>query len=109
MDEVHGAYISLDLSHSFDLPSPNEDIAWSLDLSAGLSLGTSKYNKGYFGPSESGLVDARAGISLPVTIFEKWSIAPSVAYIGLMDNDLRDAVSYDKDNVLYGITISLSF
>ena len=108
-DEVQGTYLTFDLSHSVPLPKIRDGLTWSLDLSAGVGWGSPDHNEGYFGAEEDGVTDFRAGLSLPISVGEHWTITPGVNYSTVLDDDLEDAIDGDSDHVVAGITVSFSF
>jgi len=108
IDEADGVYLSLDVGHSFELPDLAENVSAALDLSAGFGWGDADYNRFYFGAASSGFSDFHSSLSLPISLGEYVTVAPSVGYHCVLDDDLRAGV-VDDDNIVYGITLSVSF
>ncbi len=92
MQEADGFYVSLGGSHSEELPL-GENKSTTLDLSANLGYGSSKYNAFYFGSSKSAFTDVSLGASVPFALGENSTLTPGVYYSSVLDGDLRDTVT----------------
>ncbi|HUT28269.1 MAG TPA: hypothetical protein VMX13_00645 [Sedimentisphaerales bacterium] len=111
VDEVDGTYILLGVGHSFeDVIEIAHDIPVGIDLAAGLGWGSSSYNKFYWGPDKSKLNDLALSASFPVKI-SGWTVAPSVNYVTLVGDDIRQSNVYgtDSDFFFVGVGISKAF
>lgn len=107
IDDVEGTYVSFGIGHSIEL---SETLA--LDMSASLGWGNDKYNEGYWGitDADSSAQDLAVSVALPIALGD-WTLTPSVNYVSLMDNDLResDAYAMESDYFYAGIGLSTSF
>lgn len=108
IDEVDGIYLNGSIGHSVELPEVIESVSASLDLGLNVGWGNDKHNTAYYGSNTSGFTDMGISASLPITIGEHVTVAPSLTYTTILNDDLRGAVAND-DNVVYGVTISISF
>lgn len=107
-DEAHGFYINGSLGYSYELPSPDKMMTWSVDLAVGIGWASSDYNSFYYGVDESHFTDWNAGLSIPIGIGEYFSITPAVTYTALVDSEIADTTDNDK-NTLFVITFGASF
>ncbi|HOX05153.1 MAG TPA: hypothetical protein PK280_02035 [Planctomycetota bacterium] len=109
VDEIEGAYGMLSLSHAFeDLWKPFEGASVGLELSASVGYGNDLHNLDYYGTEEEGLADATFGARLPVSVGDHLTVAPSLWYSTLLDDEVRRAARKD-DNLWAGITVGFSF
>ena len=106
-NEADGFYVSLGGSHSVEMPLGKEK-STTLDLSANLGYGSSKYNAFYFGSSKSAFTDVLLGASIPFALGENSTLTPGIYYSSVLDGDLRDTVTY-PDNFYVGVTQSFTF
>jgi len=108
IDEVDGTYISLGIGHSveevFEL-SP--DVPVAMDLSASLGWGSASYDKYYWGANQSKINDLVLSVSFPFEI-EGLTITPSLNYVTLLSDDLRDTDAYGTDSDLFFVGIGLT-
>ena len=104
-DEANGSYVAFGLGHSLEL---SEDLA--LDLGLNLGWGDSNYNEYYWGLDDDGFNDLTLSAGLPIQL-GSWTLTPSVAYVNLVDSDIRKTDAYDtkSDYVYAGIGLSTSF
>jgi len=108
IDEIKGTYASFGLSHSIDkIAELGPDIPVGMEVAAGLAWGSSGYNEGYWGLDESKLNDLTLSISFPVEI-GGWTLVPSMNYITLLSDDIRDTDAYDTDSDYFLVSIGLS-
>jgi len=109
VDEADGTYVSLGLGHAIeDVWKPSETASMSVELAASVGYGDAKHNRFYFGKKKPGGVDATASLSLPISLGENCTIAPSVNYSALLDHDNRSGHHKDR-NVWAGLSLSFSF
>lgn len=106
VDQIQGLYISLGISHSFDLYQKGE-MSVALDLGATAGWGSEDYNAGYWGVNKSGFNDVLLSVGLPITVMESLTITPMINYSAVVDTELRDAVENDS-NFYAGISITFS-
>ena len=104
-DEANGSYVAFGLGHCLEL---SEDLA--LDLGLNLGWGDSNYNEYYWGLDDDGFNDLTLSAGLPIQL-GSWTLTPSVAYVNLVDSDIRKTDAYDtkSDYVYAGIGLSTSF
>lgn len=104
LDAVKGGYWDFSVSHGFALGSTN-----TLDIDAGVGLGSKSYFNGYFGmPADfeattdfgTSLADARISASVPFHPAPMFTVTPSVTYTTLM-GDAKDAVE-GTEGLWYG-------
>lgn len=120
IDDYEGAsYISFAVGHSYEnVTELGSDTPVGMDIGLSLGWGSASYNKAYWGntgtPSKAvtttELQDLVVSISFPMEI-GGWSVAPSVNYVALMSNDIRNADTYNKDSeyLFGGISLSKGF
>ncbi len=111
LDEAEGTYVSLGLGHSveqvFEL-SP--DVPVAMDIGATLGWGSGSYDKYYWGTDQSKINDLVLSVSFPFEI-EGLTITPSLNYVTLLSDDLRDTDAYgtDSDFFFVGIGVTKKF
>jgi hypothetical protein len=107
LDEAEGTYISLGIGHSveqvFEL-SP--DVPVALDIGATLGWGSASYDKYYWDTEQSKINDLVLSISFPFEI-EGLTITPSVNYVTLLSDDMRDTDAYGTDSDFFFVGIGL--
>jgi hypothetical protein len=112
-DAVNSTYVSFGIGHSFDGLIPIEGFG-TIDVSASLGWGSGSYNDTYWAPAvgraDDMLNDLAINVSIPVEL-AGWTIAPSVSYVTLMDNDLRKTDAYDtkSDYLFAGVSFAREF
>ncbi len=106
IDSADGTYVNLGIGHTVELGSEMP----GLELGAGLGWGSSSYNEFYWGVDDSALNDLALNASLPFRV-GSFTIAPSVNYVTLLDNDIKDSDAFDKksDYFYWGVSLSTSF
>jgi len=108
LDEAEGTYVSLGLGHSveqvFEL-SP--DVPVAMDIGATLGWGSDPYNKYYWGTDQSKINDLVLSVSFPFEI-EGLTITPSLNYVTLLSDDIRDTDTYGTDSDFFFIGIGLT-
>lgn len=108
VDETDGVYVLASVGHSFELPKFCENVSASLDLGAGFGWGSAKNNFAYYGVKSPGFTDYYVSLGMPIAIGDHVTVTPNIKYTGLLDDDLRTGVVKD-DNVIYGVSITVSF
>lgn len=111
VDEADGAYISLAAGHSIEkIAELGKDTSVALEISTSLGWASGSYNKYYWGTDQGKLNDLVFSISFPVEV-AGWTLAPSLNYVTLVSDDIRDTDVYgtDSDFFFAGITLSKSF
>ncbi|AQT69318.1 hypothetical protein STSP2_02507 [Anaerohalosphaera lusitana] len=108
IDEVSGTYATAGVSKSF------ANFIEGIDMEVGASIGwgSSEYNEGYWGVSESGFNDLTVSAAWPTALGETgWTFTPSISYVTLVDNDLRDSDAFGtaSDHFYTGLSLSTSF
>lgn len=110
VEEAEGSYISLAAGHSIEkIIEISPDIPLGLDIGVSLGWGSGSYNKYYWGTDQSKINDLMFSLSFPVKI-SGWSLVPSLNYVTLLSDDIRDtdACGTDSDFFLAGISLSKS-
>lgn len=108
VDEAEGSYVVLAAGHSiekFTELSPNMPVG--MEIGASLGWGSASYNKYYWGTDQSKLNDLTFSVSFPVEI-AGWSVAPSLNYVTLLSDDIRDTDAYGTDSDFFFVGVSLS-
>ena len=111
VDEAEGSYILLAFGHSLEkVAELGPDLPVGMEIGASLGWGSSSYNKYYWGTDQSKLNDLAFSVSFPIEI-AGWTVAPSLNYITLLSDDIRDTDAYgtDSDFFFAGISLSKSF
>jgi hypothetical protein len=97
LDEADGLYVSLELSKALPL---------GFELSAGLGLATSSYNKYYWGVDSTLPNDITIRLGRPVTI-GTWRKNPSLTYVTIPSAALRKTEVYNPDSDLFFLGLSI--
>ncbi len=111
VDEAEGSYVSLAFGHSIEkVAELGPDLPVGMEIGASLGWGSSSYNKYCWGTDQSKLNDLTFSVSFPIEIVG-WTVAPSLNYITLLSDDIRDTDVYgtDSDFFFAGISLSKSF
>ncbi len=111
VDDVKGTYISLGVGHSIEkIAELAPDTPVGMDISASLGWASSAYNKFYWGTDQSKMNDLAFSVSFPMEI-AGWTVAPSLNYVTLVSDDIRDTDTYGtgSDFFFAGIGLSKSF
>ncbi len=107
VDQAQGAYVTLDVGHSFSSEYANP-MAWELALGTGIGLGSADYNGLYYGASTASATDFHVGLAFAVKIHDKWTVSQNVIYTTIVGADFR-AVIADDDTVAYGMVLTVEF
>jgi hypothetical protein len=111
IDEVDGTYISLGIGHSVEeLLELSPGVPVAMDIGATIGWGSASYDKYYWGTNQSKINDLVLSASFPFEI-EGLTITPSLNYVTLLSDDLRDTDTYgtDSDFFFVGIGITKKF
>jgi len=111
VDEADGSYISLAASHSIEkIIEISPEVPLGLDIGISIGWGSGSYNKYYWGTDQGKLNDLALSVSFPFEI-SGWSLVPSLNYVTLLSDDIRDTDTYgnDSDFLFAGISLSKSF
>jgi uncharacterized protein (TIGR02001 family) len=108
LDEAEGTYITFGIGHSveqvFEL---NPGILVSMNMSAKLGWGSGSYNKYYWGTEQSKINDLVLSVSFPFEI-EGLTVTPSLNYVTLLSDDIRDTDIYGTDSDFFFVGIGLT-
>lgn len=111
VDEVDGTYISFGLGHSIDqIAELAPGMPIGMEIGASMGWGDSDYNEAYWGINDSKLNDLTLSVAFPVEI-GGWTFAPSLNYVTLLSDDVRESDSYARgsDYFFTGLSLSTSF
>ncbi len=111
VDEADGSYASLSFGHSIEkITELTPEIPVGLDIGSRLGWGSGSYNKYYWGMEQTKLNDLVFSVSFPIEI-SGWSLVPSLNYVTLFSDDIRDTDVYGTDSDFFyaGISLSKSF
>jgi uncharacterized protein (TIGR02001 family) len=111
VDEAEGTYVNLGLSHSFGtIAELCQGVPVGLEISSGIGWGSGSYNKYYWGTDQSKMQDLSFSVAFPVEM-KSWTITPSLNYVTLLSDDIRDTDVYrtESDYFFAGVSISKSF
>jgi hypothetical protein len=106
---IDGSYASFDTSHGFALPKPHPKVTWGAELSAGLGVASSCYNKGYFGVDRAGFADFHPALALPFGFGTHVRITPRAGYASVLDSALRQSATVKPHNFFVGVSLSLAY
>jgi hypothetical protein len=111
IDEIGGAYVSLGLGHSIDkVIELTPGLPVGMEIGTSLGIGDSDYNEGYWGVNDAKPNDLKFSIAFPMEI-AGWTFAPSINYVTLVSDAIRqsDAFAKDSDYFFTGLSLSRSF
>lgn len=116
LDQFHGQFYSLELSHGFDLiagEGEDADPVLALTLSFCQGLADSGYNNDDLGKDSWALRDSTFMATLDWAVCENLVISPYIAYCDTFDGSVRDLVSEanggDANQIYGGVAIGASF
>lgn len=81
---------------------------WSLESSAGLGYGSSRFHEVYVGVERSGLSAASVGLGLTYAAASGWYFRPHLEFSSLLSEDLRRAVP-EPDLLNFGLAVGREF
>ncbi|MBI5189407.1 MAG: hypothetical protein HZA22_01845 [Nitrospirae bacterium] len=102
-----GFYGLLTIGHGIPLPEVAGREA-SLELSAQVGLGSKDYNAYNYGSDHTAFTDVVLTASLPVSVADHVSVAPSVSWSSVLDRTIRTKNSH-SDAVIFGGMVTASF
>jgi hypothetical protein len=111
LDEAEGSYVSLGIEHRVEeIFEIGPDIPVAMEIGASLGWGSGSYNKYYWGTDQTKLNDLVLSASFGFEV-AGWKITPSVNYVTLVSDDIRDTDAYgtNSDFFFAGIGASKSF
>jgi len=111
VDEADGTYAFFAVRHSIiRIAELGPNMPVGMQIGTSLGWGSGSYNKYYWGNDQSELNDLTFSVSFPVEI-AGWSVAPSLNYVTLLSDDIRDTDAYgtDSDFFFAGVSLSKSF
>jgi hypothetical protein len=111
LDEAEGTYISLGMGHSIgEVMELWPDVPVGMEIGTSLGWGSGSYDKYYWGTDQSKMNDFVLSASFPFEVSD-WTVAPSLNYVTLLSDDIRDTDTYgtDSDFFFFGIGISKKF
>jgi len=111
VDEAEGSYVSLSAGHNIEnIVELGPDIPVGMEINASLGWGSGSYNKYYWATDQSKFNDLAFSVSFPLEI-AGWTVKPSLSYVTLLSDDIRDTDAYgtDSDFLFTGISFSKSF
>ncbi|MBW7995828.1 MAG: hypothetical protein FVQ81_04495 [Candidatus Glassbacteria bacterium] len=104
IQEAEGTYLSLGIAPSVPINAWNS----SLDLALCLGFGSGRHNEFYYGAKGGALTDFFLGLSMPFSLSANTSLVPGIAFVNLLDSEIRGAQSSD-DNLVVGLTFTAAF
>jgi uncharacterized protein (TIGR02001 family) len=109
IDAADGEYVSLGIGHSFEnILELTPETSVGLDLSASFGYGDSDYNEFYWGLDDGKANDMLLTAALPFEMCG-WTVTPSLNYMKVMSNELKNAGGNATDAFYTGISLSTSF
>lgn len=120
LDQFHGQYYTLELSHGFDLiagAGEDADPVLALTLSFCQGLANDKYNEDDLGKDFWALRESTFMVSLDWAVCAYVTVSPYVAYSDTYSGTVRDAAKYYEDpeesndvaQFYGGVTVTASF
>ena len=108
LDEAEGSYISLGISHSIEqIAELSPDVPVAFEAGASLGWGSGSYDKYYWGTDQSKLNDLALSASFPFDL-GGWTITPSLNYVTLVSDDIRDTDAYGTESDFFFAGIGAS-
>ena len=111
LDEAEGTYISLGVGHTIEkIMELGPDVPLGMEMGASIGWASGSYNKYYWTTDQSKLQDITISVSFPMEVVG-WTMAPSLNYVMLVSNDIREIDTYgtDSDFFLAGVSFSKRF
>jgi hypothetical protein len=105
---IDGSYIQITAGHTFEkIGKWNDDYYVDLSFNGSLAFAGSGYNKGYFGIDKTKFNDFTFGVGVPFNL-KHVTLTPSFNVSTMLDDQIGD-VTYEKNNVWFGLNLSKSF
>ncbi len=109
IDEAEGTYASLGLGHTFeDVFEIAPGVPVSVDLGASFGYASGSYNKYYWGTDQAKTQDLGFSVGFPFELGPV-SVTPSLNYVTLVSDDIRDTDVYDDDSDYFFAGVSLAY
>lgn len=111
LEEAEGTYVTCGIGYSIEqIGELGPDVPVAMEAGASLGWGSGSYNDYYWGTDQSKLNDIVFSASFPFDV-GGWTITPSVNYVTLVSDDIRDTDAYgtDSDFFFAGIGASKRF
>lgn len=111
IDEAEGTYISFGIGHGIEKNVElGPDVPVGMEMGASIGWASGSYNKYYWTTDQSKLQDITISVSFPMEVVG-WTMAPSLNYVMLVSNDIREIDTYgtDSDFFLAGVSFSKRF
>ena len=108
LDEAEGTYISLGIGHNVkQVLELSPGVPVGMDIGATLGWGSGSYDKYYWGTDQSKINDLVLSVSFPFEI-EGLTITPSLNYVTLLSDDIRDTDTYGTASDFFFVGIGLT-
>ncbi len=108
LEEAEGTYISLGVVHSVEkIVELWPRVPVGMEMGASIGWGSDSYNKYYWTSDQSNLQDITISISFHMELVG-WTMAPSLNYVTLVNNDIRDNDTYGTDSDFFLASLSFS-
>ena len=111
VDEADGTYFTVGISHTIEIVAElPTGFPVGMEISAGMGWASASYNKYYWGVDQGKLNDFVLSVAFPFEV-AGFGVAPSLSYVTLLSDDIRDCdtCGTDSDFFLAGISLSKSF
>lgn len=111
IDEADGTYVAGSVSHSVEeIGRIGDELPVGLEVGASLGWGSGLYNKYYWAAEQSKLNDLALWVNFPVRAGE-WTVGPTVRYVTLVSDDIRDSDVYGtaSDFLVAGVSLRRTF
>jgi hypothetical protein len=105
VDQANGFYATFNLSHDVNIPITLDNVSMSVGLAAGVAVGSSNYNRCYYGVADTRMTDFHAGITAPITLHDNWSFAATAGYSAIVNNEIKERLE-DNNKITFGILVS---
>lgn len=107
VDKADGTYVSFGVGHSYEnIIELGPGVGLGVDLSASIGWGSGSYNKYYWDTDQVKMNDLILSTSFPFEV-AGLTITPSLKYITLLSDDLRDTDVYGTDSDFFFAGIGL--
>jgi hypothetical protein len=108
VDEADGSYVTVSVGHSIErIAELTPQIPIAMELSVGLGWGSGSYDKYYWGTDQSKLNDLVFSARFPIDV-SGWQVTPSLTYVTLVSDDIRDTDAYGTDSDFFFVSIGIS-
>jgi len=108
LDEAEGSYIAFGASHSIEKLFEIGSIPVGCEIGAGLGLGSGSYNKYYWGTDQWKSQDLSFSVAFPFSLGPV-RVSPSLNYVTLLSDDIRDADVYDDASDYFFAGVGLTY